>query len=78
MENLVELLEDGLWNQKCKHGYLIPGHSVYCHSLCSDAPRKCHHSWFYGEDKKGSQDEDCPYFEANSKLNNIANDNIQK
>jgi hypothetical protein len=44
MENWVELLEEGLWNQRCKYGHLIPGHSVYCHSDNPNAPRKCHNT----------------------------------
>jgi hypothetical protein len=64
--NFVELLEEGEFNQKCKFGNLIPGHSVYCHSEDPDAPRKCHHTWFYGEDAKGMQDEDCQFYEPNS------------
>jgi len=65
MENLVELMEEGKWNQKCVHGHLIPGHSVYCHSENPKAPRKCHHTWFFGNDVRDVQDEDYPYFELN-------------
>lgn len=65
MINLVEMLEEGKRNQKCKHGHLIPGHSVYCHSKNPGAPRKCRHTWYWGVDEKGRQDEDCPYFEPN-------------
>ncbi len=66
--NFVEELEEGKWNQKCKHGHLIPYHSVYCHSDNPEAPRKCHHTWFFGSDAKGYQDEDCPFFEPNPLL----------
>lgn len=62
IENWVELLEEGIWNQKCKHGHLIPGHSVYCHSANPESPRKCHRTWFTGGETK---DEDCPYYEEN-------------
>jgi hypothetical protein len=33
MHNWIEALEDGEWNQRCKYGYLIPGHSVYIHDV---------------------------------------------
>lgn len=65
MINLVEMCEEGQWNQKCKHGHLIEGHAVYCHSDKPNAPRKCKHTWFWGKNEKGSQDEDCPLFELN-------------
>ena len=69
MINLVEILEDGLCNQKCKYGYLIPGHSVYCHSDNPEAPRKCRHTWYYGKDDIGKQDQDCPFYEPNLNYN---------
>jgi hypothetical protein len=63
--NFVEALEEGKWNQKCIHGYLIPGHSVYCHSENPKAPRKCYHTWYNGRDAVGHQDEDCEFYEPN-------------
>lgn len=63
--NWVEALEESLNNQRCKWGNLVTGHSVYCHCPHEDAPRKCRHTWYYGKDEKGMQDEDCPLFEPN-------------
>lgn len=65
MINLVEMMEEGKWNQRCKFGHLIPGHSVYCHSENINAPRKCHRTWYFGKDEKGMQDENCPFYEPN-------------
>jgi len=66
--NLVEIMawdEEQSFNQKCKYGNLVEGHSVYCHNKSKDAPRKCRHTWYFGEKEKGMQDEDCPLFELN-------------
>jgi hypothetical protein len=71
MINFVEMLEEGKWNQKCIYGHLIPGHSVYCHSNSPGAPRKCHHTWFYGENEKGCQDEDCQFYKLNPKYKKL-------
>jgi hypothetical protein len=65
MFNIVEQIEEGRFNQKCKFGNLIDGHSVYCHCEHENAPRKCRHTWFYGEGEKGLQDEDCEFFQTN-------------
>ena len=70
MINLVEICKKGEWNQKCKFGYLILGHSVYCHNENPLAPRKCKRTWFWGENEKGLQDEDCPLFEINPNYDN--------
>jgi len=67
-KGLVEMVagdDEQSFNQKCKYGNLVEGHSVYCHNESPEAPRKCRHTWYYGKDKKGCQDEDCPLFEAN-------------
>jgi len=59
--NLVEMVEDGEWNQACRWGHLIPGHAVYCHHpTWADAPRKCRRTWYTGGKQK---DEDCEGFE---------------
>ena len=68
MINLVETVagdDEQLSNQKCKYGNLIDGHAVYCHNKNPEAPRKCRYTWYYGENEKGKQDEDCPLFEVN-------------
>ena len=62
MVELMELIEEGSFNQSCAYGYLIPGHSVYCHSEHPNAPRKCRRTWYTGGRDK---DEDCPYFKPN-------------
>ena len=70
MINLVELLtdpEDSAFDQRCKHGNRVDGHAVYCHNeTWPDAPRKCRHTWYYGPDAVGVQDEDCPGYGPNS------------
>ena len=66
--NFVELLfkEDGAFNQPCKWGNLIAGHSVYCHNSDWDAaPRKCRRTWYTGGE---ARDEDCKGFGANEIL----------
>ena len=68
MINLVEMVagdDEQSFNQKCKYGNLVDGHAVYCHNESPEAPRKCRHTWYYGKNEKGCQDEDCPLFEAN-------------
>lgn len=65
MINLVEIFADEneqSFNQSCKFGNLVEGHSVYCHSENPDAPRKCRRTWYTGGEDK---DEDCPYYEPN-------------
>jgi hypothetical protein len=67
--NIVEMLDDtSCFNQKCKFGNLVEGHAVYCHSEHPRAPRKCRHTWYFGEkeaEKLKLRDEDCPYYEPN-------------
>lgn len=69
--NLVELVaepEDCAFDQPCKYGHRVDGHAVYCHNTnWADAPRKCMHTWYYGEDAKGKQDKDCPGFAPNNR-----------
>lgn len=63
MINIVEMIEDGEFNQSCKHGNLVDGHAVYCHNdKWKEAPRKCRNTWYTGGE---SRDEDCPGFEPN-------------
>ena len=51
---------DTAFDQKCKYGCRVNGHAVYCHNFnWEDHPRKCRHTWYFGEDEKGMQDEDC-------------------
>jgi hypothetical protein len=71
MMSLVEMVtsdDKQSFNQKCKFGNLVEGHAVYCHNEDLKAPRKCCHTWYYGNSKKGYQDEDCPLFEINPKF----------
>lgn len=57
--------ENCVYDQPCKYGFRIGGHSVYCHNLkWKDAPRKCRRTWFTGGQEK---DEDCQGFEKNRK-----------
>ena len=63
MINLVELIADSEFNQRCIHGNLVDGHAVYCHNQTwPNAPRKCRRSWYTGGKVR---DEDCEGFEAN-------------
>ena len=63
MINLVELCEDGCFDQPCIYGHRINGHAVYCHNEnWKDAPRKCRNSWYTGGLEK---DEDCPGYKPN-------------
>lgn len=71
MINVVELMadvDDCAYDQLCKYGHRVEHHAVYCHNdKWADAPRKC--KWgkrFYGSDKVGMQEGDCPGFEANT------------
>jgi hypothetical protein len=60
--NIVEILADDAsgFNQVCKYGYLVDGHSVYCHNdSWLYAPRKCRRTWYTGGETK---DEDCEGF----------------
>jgi len=66
MFHLVEFMADEgekSFNQSCKHGCLVSGHAVYCHSEHPNAPRKCQRTWATNGRLK---DEDCPYFEPNN------------
>jgi hypothetical protein len=59
--------DDCAFDQPCKFGYRVDGHSVYCDNKKSPY-RKCRCSWYYGRaasiiDK--CADEDCEYFKAN-------------
>jgi len=64
MINLVEMCEEGKWNQPCKFGHLIEGHAVYCHNdTWEDAPRKCRRTWYTGGEER---DEDCEGYEKNN------------
>lgn len=61
--NLVELMADPencAFDQKCKFGYRVEWHSIYCHSSDPNSPRKCRRSWYTGNEIK---DEDCPFYE---------------
>ena len=64
MINLVEMATDeSAFDQPCIHGNRVENHAVYCHNTeWSDAPRKCHRSWYTGGEER---DEDCPGFKAN-------------
>lgn len=65
MINLVEMFadpDDMSFNQQCKHGNLVSGHAVYCHSDNPEALRKCRCSWYTGGRVK---DEECPFYEPN-------------
>lgn len=57
----VELLDDSDgsgFNQPCRFGYLVEGHSVYCHNeRWLYAPRKCRRTWYTNGERR---DEDCP------------------
>ena len=62
---IVEMItsDESRFDQLCKFGCLVPGHSVYCHNdgwLYS--PRKCHRTWYTGGE---TRDEDCPGFKPN-------------
>jgi len=68
--NLVELMwgdEPGSgFNQRCKYGYLVAGHSVYCHNdEWENSPRKCRRSWYYGGTEPEYTDENCPGYKPN-------------
>lgn len=64
--NLVELVEDGNFNQKCRFGKLVDGHAVYCHNNgWLYAPRKCRRTWYTGGEVR---DEDCRGFAPNNRL----------
>jgi hypothetical protein len=69
MINLVEMIadqDDCAFDQPCKYGHRVEGHAVYCHNdEWIEGPRKCRNTWYYGRDKKGYQDEDCPGFAPN-------------
>ena len=65
MLNLVEMIEDGEFNQPCRFGHLISGHAVYCHcdsEHADEMSRKCRRTWYTGGEKR---DEECPGFERN-------------
>ena len=63
--NLVEMCEEGAWDQPCKYGHRIDSHAVYCHNdNWKDAPRKCRQSWYWGG-KKGMEDKDCEGYKPN-------------
>mgnify|MGYP000160791946 FL=1 len=65
-DNLVETFmddEDSAFDQPCRFGHRVGGHSVYCHnSHWPNAPRKCHRSWYTGGEFK---DEDCAGYAPN-------------
>ena len=67
--NIVELIDNSGksgFNQSCRFGYLVEGHSVYCHNESWEgSPRKCDYTWSSGGQYK---DEDCEGFEKNPKL----------
>lgn len=62
---LVELIaEESAFDQPCRFGNRVEAHAVYCHNPKSGL-NKCRHTWYYGREAKGVQDEDCPFFEPN-------------
>ena len=64
--NLVEMFldeDESAFNQKCKHGNLVFGHAVYCHSEDENSPRKCRRTWYTSGEVK---DEDCQFYEPNT------------
>lgn len=64
--NFVELSADKkecAYDQKCRFGYRVEQHAVYCHNdAWKNGPRKCKKTWFWGPKVKGDQDEDCCKF----------------
>lgn len=46
----------------CRFGDQCGGHACYCNH--PESTRKCHFSWYYGGER-GTEDKDCPFFEAN-------------
>ena len=76
VKNFVELglgEDEMAFNQKCKHGNLVFGHAVYCHSQNPDAPRKCRRSW---ETQGLIKDEDCPFYEQNPNFKKDGDDGL--
>lgn len=73
MFNLVELIADDAdqaFDQRCAYGHRLGEHAVYCHNdKWKDAPMKCRRTWYWGEDEEDCQDEDCPGYEPNPRLN---------
>lgn len=54
--------DGGGFTQPCRFGFLVAGHSVYCHNdTWLYAPRKCRRTWYTGGEER---DEDCPGFIA--------------
>ena len=53
--------EDCAYDQPCKYGYRVDGHSVYCENP-KMPNRKCHNTWFTGGEYK---DEDCEGYKPN-------------
>lgn len=66
MINIVELIADeSAFDQPCKYGNRVGGHSVYCHNNeWTDAPRKCRRTWYTGGTER---DEDCPGYAPNER-----------
>lgn len=62
--SLVEMIDPPVFDQSCRHGGRVEGHSVYCHNEnWPEHPRKCRRTWYTGGKVK---DEDCPGYEPNN------------
>lgn len=58
---IVSIKDDQAFDQACKYGCNVFGHSVYCKN--EDAPsRKCRRTLYTGGEVR---DEDCEWYEAN-------------
>lgn len=66
MEIVEMVAEESAFDQPCKYGHRVESHAVYCHNdQWGGKPRKCRHTWYWGENEKGCQDKDCPGFSPN-------------
>lgn len=61
--NIVEMVsdEEQAFDQPCKHGNRVGGHSVYCHSEKAGY-RKCFYRW---ESQRRHEANECGGYEAN-------------